>query len=570
LLSDMSMGVDAEDMPHICPRREHNHFAPVRSDTLHCYGVDFLSNKEVLEIFSKWQPQAVEWLDDSSCNVVLASEEVLQRAFDELKTEDQHGMQEPWMKSKKLSIGGAQQAQKQAKARRGALKELCLQLRPANEADRKDPTHSGHTDSVYYEHVKEKQEIEKQEKASLDLRRQKKRQRMRTPKETDAVASQAAGEAEGTEAPNSAEKNTGTDTPAQSRLGFRGLLDPLLFMRAPGAGQEENKENGNAVQRKDEDLREALKRAEAEYAAILPGTEQAGGSSSSAPGRQTGQAPRRGREGTPGRGSGARARTPGRGPGQEGAQQRGKKRRPVEQEPRPVSEAAPPQRQPEAHHQVEAFLKENNVRCRRYALHRTFRAIVYGQTKSKKDTGGQAGESGTGGKAEELPPWEQYLQVNTFFSSRGQFLHTVAWQADDRRILAVVPHPSRVDVSKLARAIQKPESSVKQCKLKDLSKDSGFPVFVCPPVGHPKDAQGRLPVLLVDSSVVELKRPVLFDCGTTGICLPVSEFLRSTGAACVEGLAKAEKTTPAAKVVPTPEPAPEPAPIAAQVAGANA
>lgn len=90
----------------------------------------------------------------------------------------------------------------------------------------------------------------------------------------------------------------------------------------------------------------------------------------------------------------------------------------------------------------------------------------------------------------------------------------------------------------LARATQTSESKLKQRKLKDIEKETGFPTFVCPPFGHPKDSQDRLPLLLVDSSMTEQKRPLLFDCGTVGLSVMPNDFILATQAACIEGLAK--------------------------------
>merc|ERR1712190_88871 len=119
----------------------------------------------------------------------------------------------------------------------------------------------------------------------------------------------------------------------------------------------------------------------------------------------------------------------------------------------------------------------------------------------------------------------------------------------------------RVSMSHLARAAQVPEQIIKQRKLKDIEKETGFPTFVCPPFGHPKDSEGREPVLLVGSTITEFKRPLLFDCGSVGLSVPVSEFFRSTGTACIEGLGK----NPALDtIMSAPEPAPEPAPAILQ------
>ena len=173
-------------------------------------------------------------------------------------------------------------------------------------------------------------------------------------------------------------------------------------------------------------------------------------------------------------------------------------------------------------------------------------------------------------KAAEIPPWDQYLQANSSFVSQGNFMQTVAWQVEGRRVLSVVPHEKMTDVEKVAKAVQKNVSCVKQCKLGDISKETGFPAFVCPPFGYPPDAEGRPPLLLVDSSVTEMKRPLLFDVGSMGVSLTVSEFLRSTRACCVENLAQpmpnsripvAESADGASRGAPSPEPAPEPAPI---------
>jgi len=211
-----------------------------------------------------------------------------------------------------------------------------------------------------------------------------------------------------------------------------------------------------------------------------------------------------------------------------------------------VSKAAPAQRGPRALKVVEDFLTKHHVRCQRINVRNTFRGIMFGrkQQKDRKERPSEPSPAAEAGAqsvnaVEDLPPWDQYLATNGHFTSHGQFMHTVAWEVNGRHVLTVVPHPTRVDLDKVARAVQAEKSAVKQRKLKDLGKDTTFPVFVCPPFGHPQDSQGRDPILLVDSMVTELKKPLLFDCGTVGLSVPVSEFLRSTGAACVEGLGKA-------------------------------
>ena len=40
-----------------------------RPDTIHVYGVDLMSTKDVLGYFREYKPSFVEWINDSSCNV---------------------------------------------------------------------------------------------------------------------------------------------------------------------------------------------------------------------------------------------------------------------------------------------------------------------------------------------------------------------------------------------------------------------------------------------------------------------------------------------------------------------
>ena len=40
---------------------------PRRDEAIHIYGVDVLSTGDVLKYFADYGPQAVEWINDSSC-----------------------------------------------------------------------------------------------------------------------------------------------------------------------------------------------------------------------------------------------------------------------------------------------------------------------------------------------------------------------------------------------------------------------------------------------------------------------------------------------------------------------
>lgn len=52
-----------------------------RPEAIHVYGVDVLSTSDILRYFSEWGPTYVEWLDDSSANVVFADEFSAKRAL---------------------------------------------------------------------------------------------------------------------------------------------------------------------------------------------------------------------------------------------------------------------------------------------------------------------------------------------------------------------------------------------------------------------------------------------------------------------------------------------------------
>jgi len=649
----MQVDFDDAEVDHIAPRREFNDFAPVRPGVLHCFGVDFMSNKDVLDLFAEFEPKEVQWLDDSSCNVFFKEDDVPALVMEKLSN-GEPPEQDVWRRTRPLKAlaakGGAEAA---GKPRKGPTRvAVKLQIRLATEADRKDPGHSGHTDSVFYAQNKEKQVLHQQQ---LELRRTKKQKRMsRLPQSTDASVERGLAGGAGTAAAAGAAnpEAKGADALGASaatvsssgalRLGCRGILDPLLYLRAGSAGLAAASSGGAAATAEGgggeggssgskSDLADVLRKAEAEYASLPGGLGSAEGAAAQ---RQVSAEGRRGREtgaAAGGRGKGAakgggkggaggekgaparrRERTPGRPdaggdrrqqkPQQQQQQQqqqqdRGRKRRPVEQEPRPVSDAAPPQRGVKALPEVEAFLARHRLRCQRVRLLKTFRGIIYGQQKRKKDVAngvkvdnGNAGaaqgnDAGAGvaavpgqpvadkitaeskpvGDAKEPPPWEQYVRANSKFVKTGHFLHTVAWEVNGRYVLAVIPHEHKVDQERLAKAIREPPKAIRLRKLQDIAKQTGWPVFVCPPFGHAKDREGREPVLLVDASVTEFKKPLLFDCGTIGLSLSVSDFLRSTGANCVEGLAipqAPKKTAPAAVLqsasVASPEPAPEP------------
>eukprot|EP00929_Paragymnodinium_shiwhaense_P095359 TRINITY_DN5644_c0_g1_i1.p1 TRINITY_DN5644_c0_g1~~TRINITY_DN5644_c0_g1_i1.p1 ORF type:complete len:645 (+),score=173.18 TRINITY_DN5644_c0_g1_i1:160-2094(+) len=614
-----------EEVQH-APRRDVNPYAPQRVDTLHVYGVNFLSTKEVLGAFGKWEAQEVEWLDDSSCNVKFKDQDAAHQARKDLAEagpEEAHAEcldVNSWTKTRPVPVGATAQAGR----RRTKARDVQFELRAATEADRKDPGHSGHTDSVYYAKVKETQ---KQQKLEVEARREKKRQRTaRLPNSAEIIAklrqskrsaskgsttpgdaSQSPPEAmedelddswadgaakavsSGSPAPAAAAAaaadaqgaNVAT-TPFAGKLGMRGLMDPLLFLRAPGADDAAKMDTssggvaGGATSLGD-DLRSMLQQAEAEYAAVPLAAMATPAVSSSGPRRRANSV------GSVGRGPNGR-RQPG---AAEADKQRGKKRRPVDQEPRPVTDAAPAERRLQAIPCVEEFIKEQRIRCQRFNLSYTYRHLKWREEKQRKtrkekqlpelkkekrmiDQLMQKPKVGkeverakyTQEELDAMDCWDQWVHLNHHFSRRGVFCHTVAFKAGDRRIDVIVPHPRHSDPDRIAKAAQVPRESLRRYKIGELQKD-GFPQFVNPPFGGKKDAQGRAPLLLVDSLLLELKRPLLFDVGSVGLAMMARELLRAAGGVSIEGLSfmpEARSKLPGSPGQP--EPAPEPAPVA--------
>jgi len=55
-----------------------------RPNCLHVYGVDKLDTKQVFNHFISFQPKFIEWLDDSSCNVIFNDNDITNTAFKSL------------------------------------------------------------------------------------------------------------------------------------------------------------------------------------------------------------------------------------------------------------------------------------------------------------------------------------------------------------------------------------------------------------------------------------------------------------------------------------------------------
>ena len=62
-------------------RKEHGADIPRRPEAIHLYGVDCMSTSECLSYFGDYGPTFVEWIDDSSCNVLFEDEFTTKRAL---------------------------------------------------------------------------------------------------------------------------------------------------------------------------------------------------------------------------------------------------------------------------------------------------------------------------------------------------------------------------------------------------------------------------------------------------------------------------------------------------------
>ena len=62
-------------------RKEHGADIPRRPEAIHLYGVDCMSTADCLAYFGDYGPTFVEWIDDSSCNVLFEDEFTTKRAL---------------------------------------------------------------------------------------------------------------------------------------------------------------------------------------------------------------------------------------------------------------------------------------------------------------------------------------------------------------------------------------------------------------------------------------------------------------------------------------------------------
>nr|XP_056720852.1 nuclear cap-binding protein subunit 3 [Euleptes europaea] len=92
-LAQRNVALDRDMMKKAIPK--------VRLDTLHVCGVDEMSTQDIFAYFKEYPPAHIEWLDDSSCNVVWLDEVTATRALINMSAMPEEEKIKPQEKSKK-------------------------------------------------------------------------------------------------------------------------------------------------------------------------------------------------------------------------------------------------------------------------------------------------------------------------------------------------------------------------------------------------------------------------------------------------------------------------------------
>lgn len=94
------------------PRHDIPFTTEVRPNVVHVYGTDRCSNSDLFAYFSQEYPHEIEWINDSSCNIVFKNEEFAQKA---LKNHEIPNGKESYDADTNSSRGQRQQQQQQQK-----------------------------------------------------------------------------------------------------------------------------------------------------------------------------------------------------------------------------------------------------------------------------------------------------------------------------------------------------------------------------------------------------------------------------------------------------------------------
>ena len=97
------------------PRHDIPFTTEVRPNVIHVYGTDQCSNSDLFAYFSREYPHEIEWINDSSCNIVFKNEELAQQA---LKNHEIQSGKEAYPNDANASRQLAQRQQQQQQAKR--------------------------------------------------------------------------------------------------------------------------------------------------------------------------------------------------------------------------------------------------------------------------------------------------------------------------------------------------------------------------------------------------------------------------------------------------------------------
>jgi len=106
--------------------------AKIRPNALHMYGTDSMTTEDVLSYFGAYRPSQVEWLNDSSCNIVFEDAANCTQALTGIGTPIDEAIDLPkhWLKGPDF-------------------RQNKILLRPAYDEDKKDPFHTGKRSHFY-------------------------------------------------------------------------------------------------------------------------------------------------------------------------------------------------------------------------------------------------------------------------------------------------------------------------------------------------------------------------------------------------------------------------------------
>jgi len=128
---------------HFCEKKNKEYIpkeAKLRPDCVHIFGVDFFSENDLMEFFKEFHPMRIEWINDSSCNVVFPDAESASNAIFSKTTQiDDKDHQLDWRRGLDIEKEG---------------KSFNFHIRFATDQDTKDPGTKG-VFSKYYKFIKQ-------------------------------------------------------------------------------------------------------------------------------------------------------------------------------------------------------------------------------------------------------------------------------------------------------------------------------------------------------------------------------------------------------------------------------